>query len=138
MPTEQPVPGPYIQDGRAEFLARKESLEAACRASGLEVRCICFLRANATQADLYAQGRSKPGRIVTNAKPGHSPHNYSLAADYVVMIKGKPCWDVRRKEWRKFVQLVRYCYLTTGYDFAKLRDWGHVELLDWKDYVKWE
>ena len=30
------------------------------------------------QNALYPQGRSKPGKIVTNAKGGYSYHNYSL------------------------------------------------------------
>ncbi|MFD2609564.1 phage tail tape measure protein [Deinococcus taklimakanensis] len=33
------------------------------------------------QAALYAQGRTTPGNIVTNAKPGQSLHNYGVAAD---------------------------------------------------------
>lgn len=33
------------------------------------------------QNDLYAQGRTKPGKIVTNAKGGSSFHNYGLAID---------------------------------------------------------
>lgn len=34
------------------------------------------------QASLYAQGRDKPGLVVTNAKPGLSFHNYGLATDW--------------------------------------------------------
>lgn len=33
------------------------------------------------QNELYAQGRTTPGNIVTNAKGGESPHQYGLAAD---------------------------------------------------------
>lgn len=33
------------------------------------------------QAQLYAQGRTAPGSIVTNAKAGQSIHNYGMAAD---------------------------------------------------------
>ena len=36
-----------------------------------------------TQAALYAQGRTAPGRIVTNARPGYSYHNFGLAIDVV-------------------------------------------------------
>lgn len=35
------------------------------------------------QDELYAQGRTKPGRIVTNAKAGESYHQYGLSFDYV-------------------------------------------------------
>lgn len=34
--------------------------------------------------ELYAQGRSKPGPIVTQAKRGESAHNFGIAADLVL------------------------------------------------------
>ena len=33
------------------------------------------------QNEYYAQGRTAPGGIITNAKGGESPHQYGLAAD---------------------------------------------------------
>ena len=41
------------------------------------------------QAALYAQGRDKPGRIVTNAPPGSSWHNYGLAIDLGIFAGGR-------------------------------------------------
>jgi len=41
------------------------------------------------QAMLYAQGRSRPGKILTQAKPGQSYHNYGLAFDWVPLKTGK-------------------------------------------------
>jgi peptidoglycan L-alanyl-D-glutamate endopeptidase CwlK len=38
-------------------------------------------RTFAQQAAIYAQGRTAPGPIVTNAAPGTSYHNYGLADD---------------------------------------------------------
>lgn len=43
------------------------------------------LRTMEEQAALYAIGRSKPGKIVTKARPGESYHNYGLAFDWVAM-----------------------------------------------------
>ena len=46
------------------------------------------------QAELYAQGRTKPGRIVTNAKPGYSYHNYGLAFDLAhTNVAGRVDWS---------------------------------------------
>ena len=42
---------------------------------------------------MYAQGRTKPGKIVTKAKAGQSFHNYKCAVDVVPLINGKPVWD---------------------------------------------
>lgn len=52
------------------------------------------LRTFAEQNALFAQGRTKPGKIVTKAKGGLSYHNYSLAIDIVLIINGKEAsWD---------------------------------------------
>lgn len=45
-------------------------------------------RDNEMQNKLYAQGRTIPGKIVTNAKGGQSWHNYRLAFDICKNIKG--------------------------------------------------
>lgn len=39
------------------------------------------LRSYSQQAALYAQGRTRLGKIVTKARPGSSWHNYGLAID---------------------------------------------------------
>lgn len=44
------------------------------------------------QANLYAQGRTKPGRIVTYAPPGKSWHNWGLAVDLCDLENGKVNW----------------------------------------------
>jgi len=52
-------------------------------------------RSNDKQAELYAIGRTKPGAIVTNAKPGQSRHNSfpSEAVDVVPYVNGGMSWD---------------------------------------------
>lgn len=54
---------------------------------GLDIRITQGLRTFKEQDDLYAQGRSKPGNIVTNAKGGESFHNYGLAVDFCLLHK---------------------------------------------------
>lgn len=44
-------------------------------------RIISATRSYAEQNALYAQGRTKPGRIVTNARSGFSNHNFGIAFD---------------------------------------------------------
>lgn len=59
-----------------------------CKA--LKGRAICrfayTLRTFAEQDALFAQGRTKPGKKVTNAKGGQSYHNYGLAVDIVLLV----------------------------------------------------
>ena len=56
-------------------------VEKAMASKGVTVEVISGLRSWGAQAALYAQGRTKPGQIVTKARPGSSWHNYGLAID---------------------------------------------------------
>ena len=46
---------------------------------GIQLRITQGYRSIAEQDALYAQGRTAPGEIVTNARGGQSYHNYGLA-----------------------------------------------------------
>jgi peptidoglycan L-alanyl-D-glutamate endopeptidase CwlK len=62
--------------------------EFAMEKHGVKVEVISGLRSWAAQAALFAQGRTKPGRIVTKARPGSSWHNYGLAIDLGLFSNG--------------------------------------------------
>jgi len=49
--------------------------------SGIQIKILSGLRTYAEQDELYAQGRTKPGPKVTNARGGHSNHNFGIAFD---------------------------------------------------------
>lgn len=66
-----------------------EMLIEICKKNGVDIIITQTLRTAAEQNALYAQGRTKPGRIVTNAKGGDSYHNYGLAFDIAVRNKDK-------------------------------------------------
>lgn len=63
-----------------------------CQRAGLEIIITSTFRDPEAQADLYARGRTKPGRIVTNAPPLWSWHNWRCAFDVVPLRNGKPVW----------------------------------------------
>ena len=64
-----------------------------------QMRIIQGLRTIDEQNALYAQGRTKAGKKVTNAKGGQSFHNYGLAIDFCLIIDGKEVsWDLK-KDW---------------------------------------
>lgn len=46
-------------------------------------------RSCAEQNSLYAQGRSEPGHIVTNAQCGQSLHNFGIAWDVDIFVNGE-------------------------------------------------
>src|SRR5690348_15494967 len=62
---------------RVQPLARKLVREAA--KNGIRAVVTSGSRTYAEQNALYAQGRTKPGNIVTNARGGYSWHNFALA-----------------------------------------------------------
>jgi peptidoglycan L-alanyl-D-glutamate endopeptidase CwlK len=72
------------------FVAVLEDPECPC-----DVTILCGHRTLEEQAELYAQGRTKPGKIVTRAKPGQSRHNTypSMAVDAAPYIAGDVSWD---------------------------------------------
>ena len=49
--------------------------------AGINVRIISGTRTYAEQDEIYAQGRTKPGKRVTKAKGGQSNHNFGIAWD---------------------------------------------------------
>ena len=64
---------------KVQPLAR--ALIAKAADAGITIEIISGLRSYAEQDDLYAQGRTKPGKIVTKAPGGHSNHNFGIAFD---------------------------------------------------------
>ena len=78
---------PGIQKDAYKFLI-------ATKEAGISGGLFCSLRTFEEQDKLYAQGRTKPGSIVTNAKGGQSYHNYGIAFDFVFKDKkGNWTWN---------------------------------------------
>jgi peptidoglycan L-alanyl-D-glutamate endopeptidase CwlK len=71
---------------------RAERFIAACAKQGIDVLITSTYRDNESQAALFAQGRTAPGRVVTNAAAGQSFHNWRCAFDFVPIVGGKAMW----------------------------------------------
>lgn len=79
----------------AHFFARKvENAVQDCVDEGYMVRMFEGYRSRARQDWLHAQGRSRPGKIVTNAKAGHSWHQFGVACDVVGYLDGHWDWSI--------------------------------------------
>lgn len=63
--------------------------QVLAKSYGYEYKAISGNRTWEEQAKIYAQGRTAPGKIVTNAKPGFSNHNFGIAVDMGVFKNGK-------------------------------------------------
>lgn len=87
------------------------------------------LRTWSEQAALYAQGRTAPGKIVTNAAPGHSWHNFGLACDVAPMNQaGQPDWNTSHPVWQRIVYLGTSLGLESGAQWRTFPDWPHFQL----------
>ena len=70
-----------------------------CKTVGIDIIITQTLRTITEQDILYAQGRTTPGRIITNAKGGQSMHNYGCAFDFAPLENGKIDWSAQNKKW---------------------------------------
>jgi D-alanyl-D-alanine carboxypeptidase len=82
------------------------------------------------QMELFSQGRSKPGPIVTNARCPQTYHTVIGATDFVVFRNGKLDWSIwkNRLFLNRFSNIVRGNGLVWGGDFKRFPDLGHVQL----------
>jgi D-alanyl-D-alanine carboxypeptidase len=92
----------------------------------IKLRVAEGFRTIAEQDDLYAKGRTKPGKIVTNAKGGESNHNSGLAIDvYIVNCDGTIDLDTVIPP--KVVTIAKQEGLEWGGDWKKFKDYPHFE-----------
>jgi len=98
-----------------------------CAGTGLALLVTQGLRSWEEQDALYAQGRTKPGRIVTHARGGQSYHNFGLAFDVVVLDSmGKAEWDPAHPGWQTAGQIGKALGLEWGGDWTK-KDLPHFQ-----------
>ena len=81
---------PYVASLAKKFID-------VCNTNNLNVRVIVTFRSWDEQDVLYAQGRTKPGNIVTDAKGGESYHNWGLAFDCAPVTNGLIDWNAMDK-----------------------------------------
>lgn len=93
------------------------------------------LRTDAEQASLYAQGRTKPGKIVTNLDGVTKRSNHQSkadgwghAVDMAFLRNGKPSW-AEDHPWELYGLTAESLGLTWGGRWKKLVDRPHIELV---------
>lgn len=125
-----------LTDLRPEVRPLVDAFLDACAVAGIDILVTCTLRSDAEQAALYAQGRTTPGHIVTNAPPGLSAHNWGLAIDVVPIVNGKPDWNGSDPIWHRVGELGQEAGLEwagePGFPFPEL---PHFQLRNWRDHT---
>ena len=104
-----------------------------CKAAGLNVLVTQTVRDYEYQASLYAQGRTKPGNIVTNAKtPTFHALGAGLAFDFCKNKKGEEYSDAAF--FRKAAAIAKEMGFSWGGDWTSIVDPPHIQ---WDNHGKW-
>lgn len=108
-----------------------------CSTRNIGVRITSGYRSVPEQDVLYAQGRTTPGGIVTNAKGGKSWHNYGLAFDFCLFHKDKTVtWDMMEdldhdgvSDWMEAVDEAKKLGFAWGGDWTgEFQDYPHFQM----------
>lgn len=124
---------------RQDVKEKAERFLSAASKMNIDVLVTCTYRSNEEQAKLYAQGRTAPGKIVTNALPGESKHNHteggesglqpaSLAFDVVPLVSGKPVWDASNPVWKVVGSIGKAAGLSWAGDWKRFKELAHFEV----------
>lgn len=127
---------PLIRKEIKELIEKAEYKIPRCA-----IRVVQGLRTFPEQDALYAQGRTKPGKRVTNAKAGQSFHNYGLAVDIALLYDKDGngtyeslSWDTLKDfdkdgeaDWMEIVDLFEDAGYTWGGRFSSIPDAPHFE-----------
>lgn len=113
-------------------VVKESALEMVKRAYEEEiyVQITSGFRSFTEQDKLFAQGRTTPGNIVTNARAGQSNHNYGLAIDYVLLNSEgtKAIWTVN-EDWKRVASIGKALGFKWGGDWTSFKDYPHLEMM---------
>jgi peptidoglycan L-alanyl-D-glutamate endopeptidase CwlK len=114
------------------FVGMLRALLDACAARGFIYVATSGLRTYEQQNKLYAQGRTAPGGIVTNAKGGQSLHNFGIAVDFCrhdgETFEGKLKPDYRNSQYQVLGEEADKLGLEWGGAWKKFKDTPHIQL----------
>ena len=121
-----------LQTVHPELQRRILQLDQLLSITEIHLRVTQALRTWPEQAALYAQGRTTPGAIVTEASPLYSMHCYGLAVDCVPDLPGlptwRPDWALGDERWHTFLSQALVCGLAEGACWKTFPDAPHLYL----------
>ncbi|SFE14850.1 peptidoglycan L-alanyl-D-glutamate endopeptidase CwlK [Lentibacillus persicus] len=93
------------------------------------------VRTKKEQRELYEQGRSEGGQVVTHARGGESYHNYGLAIDYALRNHdGDIIWDTNydgnnngESDWFEVADIAKELGFKWGGD-GNFKDYPHLQM----------
>lgn len=111
---------------------KAKELVSKCEKQGLKIKITECLRTTAEQDALYAQGRTKSGSIVTNAKGSSygSMHQWGVAFDFC-RNDGKGAFDDSDGFFSKVGKVGQGIGLEWGGNWKSIKDKPHFQLPNW-------
>lgn len=115
-------------------------LKEECKKQGISILFSECLRTKAEQDALYAQGRTKPGNIVTNAKGStySSQHQWGIAIDFYINMdvdgdgnKKDDAFNNSTGLFERVGSIAKSIGLGWGGDWKNFKDRPHLYLPDW-------
>lgn len=112
---------------------RVRKMAATLAILNIDIRVVQGLRTVAEQNALYAQGRTSPGKIVTNCRGGQSYHNFGMAVDcvpstHVPDAPYDPDWNPAHPDWKQMTGVGLDLGLDSGADWRTFKDYPHFQL----------
>ncbi|GAF11830.1 phage endolysin [Bacillus sp. JCM 19046] len=115
---------------------KTEQLIEHAAAVGIDLMITDGFRSIEEQNELFRQGRSAGGKIVTNAMGGQSLHNFGLAVDYALLNQsGQPIWDLTydgnnngEPDWFEVAELAKDLGFEWGGDWTDFVDFPHLQM----------
>ncbi|MFB1082871.1 M15 family metallopeptidase [Jeotgalibacillus sp. JSM ZJ347] len=119
---------PVVEEKRDELIRRASD-------EGIEIIITDGFRSFEEQDAIYAQGRTREGNVVSNAKGGESFHNYGLAIDFALQTEDDVIWDLGydgnengESDWMEVVDIAKDLGFAWGGDFRGFKDYPHFEM----------
>lgn len=142
------------------FRGKAAAFQDECASLGFDVLIYCTYRSLEEQARLYRNGRAlraiqrkrdeliergredlasilmevgpqSGSKLLTNAAPGESYHNYGLAFDAVPLRQGRPSWgsihDEEMRLWHQYGDLVESCHMEWAGKWRSFREYPHAQ-----------
>ena len=116
-----------LDDLLPQVKIKVEQFIQACKDKGIDILVTSTYRDMESQDALYEQGRTTPGKIVTNARAGDSYHNWRCAVDVVPIIGGKPDWDGSHPAWQQIGEIGEECGLEWAGRWKSFRELAHFQ-----------
>lgn len=116
-----------LDDLLPQVRERVQAFLDACKVQGIDLLVTSTFRDAESQNALYLQGRTSPGKVVTNAQAGQSFHNYRCAVDVVPIRNGKLVWDAKDAVWQAIGKIGKDQGLEWAGDWKRFKELAHFQ-----------